>query len=101
MRLRKLFVGALEAPRRPKADSWTTVSLHIIGESVIFVNFAVGTKRSPTVVGIIKAMAEDHFAWAVGGEDSIEHGEIVEPHNNEVQEMDQHDQSKSFVWEGT
>ena len=39
--------------------------------------------------------------WAVGGGDSIGHGEIVEPHNNEVHEMDQHDRGKSFVWEGT
>ena len=63
--------------------------------------FAVSTKRSPAMMGIVKVMMEDYLVWAVGRGDSIGHREIVEPHNNEVHEMDQHDRWKSFVWKGT
>ncbi len=52
-------------------------------------------------MSIVKAMTEDYLAWAVGRGDSIGHGEIVEPHNNEVHEMDQHDRRELFVWKGT
>ena len=49
----KEVVSVLEVSRWPKADSWTTKSLHIISGSIIFVGFAVGTERSPTVMVII------------------------------------------------
>ena len=49
----------------------------------------------------IQVVTEDYFAWAVGRRDFIGHREIIEPHNNEVHEMDQHGGGKSFAWEGT
>ncbi len=44
-------------------------------------------------------MAQDHLTRAKVGRDTVGDGEIVEPHCDEMQEMNQHDPRKARVWE--
>ncbi len=52
---------------------------------------AVSTKGSTAMIFVGGAMAQDNLTRAKVGRDTVGDGEIVEPHCDEMQEMNQHD----------
>ncbi len=54
-------------------------------------NFAVRSKHSPAVVLDVEFATEDIFSRAEVIRDTIVHEEIIKPHDNMVEEMDEHD----------
>ena len=97
----KKTVGALNIPCRTEADGRNTTRLHAVGRSVFFMNLAVRAKHGPTMVFDIEFVMEDNFARAEPIRDTIAHWEIIKPHDNMVEKMDEHDLWEVGIGEGT
>ncbi len=52
---------------------------------------AVSTKGSTAMIFVGEAMAQDNLMRAKVGRDTVGDGEIVEPHCDEMKEINQHD----------
>ncbi len=63
--------------------------------------FAVGTKWGFTVLFVVKAVTDDEFPWTKLGEDAHGRREIVQPHNNKVEKLDEHEGGKILVRKST
>jgi hypothetical protein len=64
---------------------------------MVLMDFAVCSKRGATVAFVIKAMAKDYLLWTPSRRDAHGRRKVVEPHNNEVMEMYQHQLGKFWV----
>ncbi len=89
------IIRALKIAGGSEADWWNTASLHGVGRGVFFVGLAVGTKWSAAVFVAVKASPKYKFTCAEGWGDTSCQGEIAQPHDNKVKEMNQY-----LLWEG-
>ncbi len=64
-------------------------------------NLAVRAKHGPAVVFDVEFVTEDNFARAESIRDTIAHWEIIKPHDNMVEKMDEHDLWEAGIGEST
>ncbi len=63
--------------------------------------FAVGTKWGFTVFFVVKPVTDDEFLGTKLGGDARGQREIVDPHNNKVEKLDEHEGRKILVRKST
>ena len=97
----KKTVGALNITGRAEADGRNTTQFHAVGGSVVFMNLTVRAEHGPAMVFDIEFVTEDNFARAEPIRDTIVHWEIIEPHDNMVEKMDEHDLWEAGIEEAT
>ena len=64
-------------------------------------NLAVRAKHGPAVVFDVEFVTEDNFARAESIRDTIAHRQIIKPHDNMVEKMNEHDLWEAGIGEGT
>jgi hypothetical protein len=74
---------------------------HGVGGVVLLVGFAVGAEWGFAVIFVVKAMTDDEFLGTKLGGDARGQREIVEPHNNKVEKLDEHEGGKILVRKST
>jgi hypothetical protein len=84
-------VTALKITSRTQAYGGKSTRAHGVGRLIVFVGLTVSTKGSTAMIFVGKAMAQDNLTRAKVGRDTVGHGEVVEPHRDEVHKMNQHD----------
>ncbi len=62
-----------------------------VGRFIVLVCLTVSTKGSTAMIFVGKPMAQDNLTRAKIGRDTVGCGEVVEPHCDEMHEMNQHD----------
>jgi hypothetical protein len=74
---------------------------HGVGGAVLLMVFAVGTEWGFTVLFVVEAVTDDEFPGTKLGGDARGRSEIVEPHNNKVEKLDEHEGGKILVRKST
>ena len=64
-------------------------------------NFTVRSEHGHAVVFDVEFATEDYFSRAEVIRDTVFHGEIIKPHDDMVEEMDEHDLGEASIGEGT
>jgi hypothetical protein len=81
-------VGTLHIARRAKADGGLGSAGHGVEGRGFFMDFAIGAEFRTAMLGCTEARAIEEFAWAVDRRNAHLGREIVEPHGEEVEEVD-------------
>jgi hypothetical protein len=84
-------IAALKITSGAQTYSWKSTRAHGVGRFIVFMCLAVSTKRSTAMIFVGEAMAQDNLTRAIVGRNTVGDGEIIEPHHNEMKEMNQHD----------
>ena len=84
-------ICTLNIASRTEADCWKCARLHTIGGRRIFMNLTVGTEQSTAMVFVREFVAEDDLTRAELRRNTISNGEVIEPHDHIVDEVDEHD----------
>ncbi len=64
---------------------------HGVGRFIVLMCLAVSTKGSTAMIFVGEAMAQNNLTRAIVGRNIVGDKEIIEPHCDEMKEMNQHD----------
>jgi hypothetical protein len=88
----------LEVASGTKTDRWGAFCVHGVGGIILLMHLAVCTKRGFLIFVVVKAMAGDEFSGAKLSGDSSGQREVVEPHDNKVNKLYEHEGWKTLEW---
>ena len=91
-------VRTLCIARGAKANGGLGSASHGVGRGGFFVDFAISTKLCMTMLGCTETRSAEEFLGAVDGRDVHFGWEVVEPHGEEVEEVDKDHVGKAAEW---
>jgi hypothetical protein len=84
-------IAALKITSGAQTDSWKSTRVHGAGRFIVFMCLAVSTKGSMAMIFVGDVMGQDNLTRAIVGRNTVGDVEIIEPHRDEMKEMNQHD----------
>ena len=84
-------IAALKITSGTQAYGRKSTRLNGVGKFIVLMCLAVSTKGSTEMIFVGEAMAQDNLTRAKVDRNTVGDGEIVEPHCDEMKEMNQHD----------